>query len=679
MDSREINEIEGFVKRVRGDLVTVESKDTKRVYTITLLNKVSSSLISSGDKILVQFRVGDKTELITVGDPYIEPPSDEDTVIKLIVPHLKNEGINFNKIKKVYKFFSDRARDACHHSPARNFEGLLGMMPSPVHRYPERLDLATIEMINYYAERLKYNPSLSNILSNFGIKDCRKFFEWWYDHFSRRRLRLLGLSPEEIYQCLLVGWEPSILYYQLLENPFAVEQISIDKAIAITLHTGVKVPDSWLPCGVIIRKARELCQEYHSVSVPLDALGGEKIDRELLSVLEGFFRAKVAFGSLYLRQGWIAESTLVSMIKSLRGAPLKEETSLISPLAKFLDPKGEKAVKMALSQGITMICGEGGSGKSFLASVLANEASLRGIKVALCSASKKGAGCLSSFAGEKIRDIKSLNLDWESCEMLIIDEAHDVDTYTLAELFLKLSSKIKIIMLGDIYAAPPSGYGAPFSEILKWGGISLFYLEKNFRIKNPLIYFNLTEIIKGRVNLSYGDGCSFIKGGLLECLEIFTPEMMVIVPDPEEALKLNALLLERAWLQADFLEINSVKWKVGTPVLTKDYEEGEIISLDDMTLSILCKISGQEQEFAKEGAFPLKELRQTWCRTIEESIGSTYRNVILFLPKIISREAFYMAFSRASESIVIVSETEDFIASSTPCSWDRLSLHLEAR
>src|SRR5437868_11968515 len=104
--------------------------------------------------------------------------------------------------------------------------------------------------MHYNYEPLTYDPyKLFELIID--SKQFIKLAKHCYKNFVLRNLYLLGLNNKEINES---KQNPISLYEKLVENPYTITSISLDKCDDILCRLGKPVDMKFRDCGKIVRK-----------------------------------------------------------------------------------------------------------------------------------------------------------------------------------------------------------------------------------------------------------------------------------------------------------------------------------------------------------------------------------------------------------------------------------------
>lgn len=228
---------------------------------------------------------------------------------------------------------------------------------------------------------------------------------------------------------------------------------------------------------------------------------------------------------------WFAERTLAETIADRIGVcnltfSSREETEQLVNLARNelgvpLDEYQKNAVVDALRNGICIITGGPGTGKSTTMRVLAHVLSMVGIEAYLCAPTGRASKRLSETTGRAARTLHRM-LRWDpfkrdfehskanplKCSWVILDEASMVGTWLASKLMSAIKGDCCVTFVGDVDQLPSVDSGQVLADLIKSGKVHVARLEKTHRVgKGSGIALAALRINKGKMPLE-GDELS---------------------------------------------------------------------------------------------------------------------------------------------------------------------------
>lgn len=173
------------------------------------------------------------------------------------------------------------------------------------------------------------------------------------------------------------------------------------------------------------------------------------------------------------------------------------------------------AVKSALVNGVTVITGGPGTGKTTIIKCIAEILSATGLRLEFCAPTGRAAKRLSQSTGRDAKTIHRL-LGYEAqggqmcfkynrnntlpCDVVIVDELSMVDVSVMYSLLSALENGTRIVLVGDKDQLPSVGAGNVLADIIHSGVIEIRYLTHIYRqSEDSLIVSNAHLINSGHM------------------------------------------------------------------------------------------------------------------------------------------------------------------------------------
>ena len=173
------------------------------------------------------------------------------------------------------------------------------------------------------------------------------------------------------------------------------------------------------------------------------------------------------------------------------------------------------AVKSALINGVTVITGGPGTGKTTIIKCIAESLKSNGLRLEFCAPTGRAAKRLSQSTGADAKTIHRL-LGYEMrgdkmafkynrnnklpCDVVIVDEMSMVDVSVMYSLLSALEDGTRLVLVGDKDQLPSVGAGNVLADIIHSGVIEIRYLTHIYRqSEDSLIVSNAHLINKGHM------------------------------------------------------------------------------------------------------------------------------------------------------------------------------------
>lgn len=422
-------------------------------------------------------------------------------------------------------------------------------------------------------------------------------------------------------------------------------------------------------------------------------------------------------GQLVSYQGYVyrsktasAEERLADMIhRQLRHRKTQSYADLDSEIdmeersqkVKFAEEQ-RKAIKMALTEGLLVITGGPGTGKTLIQKAILNIYRRRNPdkEICCCAPTGRAARRMEQSTGFPASTVhKALGLvagedgdygEPESLEadLLLIDEVSMLDIYLAGHLFDSIKYGAQVILIGDADQLPSVGPGAVLSEMIASGCIPVIKLDKVFRQNaGSRIAINAKRIRHGNLGLEYGDDFQ-----LLESPSIPDSAELIATLYMQETAKygVDNVALLTPYRQKTETGVNALnerlrelvnpfdrrkpevvhgkrKFRCGDKVMqTRNHEDvnnGDIGYIRKITqtggdTTVLVDFGdGRRQEYDSS---ELEMLDLGYASTIHKSQGSEYSSVIINLQCahsiMLTRPLLYTAVTRGKNRVILVGE-----------------------
>ena len=415
-------------------------------------------------------------------------------------------------------------------------------------------------------------------------------------------------------------------------------------------------------------------------------------------------------GCLYSSRTYTAEKMLAVYIKSQisinqnysysnleRELNMEEKTLRI----KFA-PEQREAVKTALINGLSIITGGPGTGKTMIQKAILDIYSRNnpGKIICCCAPTGRAARRMEESTGYSSSTIhKTLCLmageDGEygtpesiDADLVLVDEASMLDIYLAGKLFSALKPQTQIVFVGDADQLPSVGPGAVLSEMIACGRIPTIRLERVFRqTSGSRIATNAKLIKHGNLSMEYGNDFEFIDASDISVSADLISQIYV-----EEVKKygVDNVALLTPYRQKTDTGANALNERIRDIVNPKSSHSEEIshgkrlfrcgdkvmqiknhddVNNGDIGYIIQIKKSGNEiTAYIDFGDGRVKEYDSSeldmidlgYASTIHKSQGSEYSSVIINLQKahyiMLTRPLVYTAITRGKKHVIFVGE-----------------------
>lgn len=187
----------------------------------------------------------------------------------------------------------------------------------------------------------------------------------------------------------------------------------------------------------------------------------------------------------------------------------------------------KQAVTSALSEGMIVLTGGPGTGKTTTLNAIINILKRKGKHVLLSAPTGRAAQRISEVTGFEAKTLhRLLEVSWDKqdnpifnknernqlkCDALVIDEVSMVDAYIFESVMRALPLGCRLILVGDSDQLPSVGPGNILGDLIESNSIPVIRLNEIFRqAQQSLIVTNAHKIVNGELpELSKTDGDFF--------------------------------------------------------------------------------------------------------------------------------------------------------------------------
>ena len=415
-------------------------------------------------------------------------------------------------------------------------------------------------------------------------------------------------------------------------------------------------------------------------------------------------------GNVYRQKTAQAEQHLAELlIQKLRQFHVRTYSDLDAELDKEerllnlkLAPEQRDAVKTALTNGVAVITGGPGTGKTLIQRAILDIYRRKNPGKEICCCAPTGRAsrrmeestgysastihkALGLIAGEDDEDDGPEMLD---ADLILADEVSMLDIYLAANLFRAVRNGSQIILIGDSEQLPSVGPGAVLREIIASNCIPVVRLDKVFRQnKGSRIAVNAKLIRHGNLSLEYGTDFQFVDSANIQesaelIVKLYQEEISKYGIDNVALLtpyrqktetgvnamneRLQELVNPPSKSKAE-IDTGKRKFRTGDKVMQiknhEDVSNGDvgyitrISTVGDETTLYVDFGDGKVMEYDSS---ELDMLELGYASTVHKSQGSEYKSVILNLQSahhiMLKRALVYTAITRGKEKVTIVGE-----------------------
>ncbi len=399
---------------------------------------------------------------------------------------------------------------------------------------------------------------------------------------------------------------------------------------------------------------------------------------------------------LYLQKNWQYESRVVEEIRRLQARAVEKVHVQEAP--KGLNALQQEALSTACAQGVSLITGGPGTGKTYTAGHILSALVQSGAKrIAVAAPTGKAAAALESSlskhqvggvelyvgtvhgllkAGARARFV----ITPLAYDLVLIDECSMLDAALFASLLASIRGATRLILMGDPDQLPPVEAGSLFADLIEAGVFATTELQESVRCQSaPLqslagalrsgsrfeapslgIDFGKRSVdrIYDRLFEAASSKFAWVHAGKVAWEELASFRILSCLrTGPLGVDALNALFVNR------FYNAARVGESVVFPILITAKDEELALYNGQMGLLMLQKQEGGSVRDVDcafvhlEGRTPLParalpRFEWAFCLSVHKAQGSEYEEVLLLVPpgsENFGKEVLYTAATRAKK------------------------------
>lgn len=421
---------------------------------------------------------------------------------------------------------------------------------------------------------------------------------------------------------------------------------------------------------------------------------------QLVSYRGYVYRAKTAYAEAHLAE------LLYQQLRSRKMhtcTNLDEELDYEERLMNLkLAPEQREAVKMALTQGLSVITGGPGTGKTLIQRAILDIYRRQHPKSEICCSAPTGraarrmeqsTGCTASTVHKALGLIADEDGNYGDPEILeadliLIDEVSMLDIYLAGHLFDAVKPGTRIVLIGDADQLPSVGPGAVLSEIIASGRIPVVRLDKVFRQNSgSRIATNAKLIRHGNLGLEYGEDFQFITSS---DIQLSAEKIAELYLQETREFGIDNVALLTPYRQKTETGVNALNEKLRDLVNPKDVSKPEatwgkrVFRCGDKVMQIknhddvnngdigyirdifgcegnkIVRVDFGDGRIKEYEPAELDMLDLGYASTVHKSQGSEYKSVIINLQCahsiMLTRPLIYTAITRGKNRVIIVGE-----------------------
>lgn len=433
---------------------------------------------------------------------------------------------------------------------------------------------------------------------------------------------------------------------------------------------------------------------------------------------------------VFLPELYAAERYCANRIALMMSVPPAEVPVSASRLAQveretgvLYDEVQKNAIIGALSNGMLVLTGGPGTGKTTTLNAIISLLEESGAKIALAAPTGRAAKRMSELCQREAKTIhRLLEVEWGEndkqrfkkneknpleFDCIVVDELSMMDIVLFEALLKAMTVNCRLILVGDVDQLPSVGAGNVLNDIIESNIVPVIRLEKVFRqAQKSYIVTNAHRIIGGEMpKVSKGEDCDFFVTdsrnadkliASLYCERLpskygFTPEnIQVLCPSRKMktgTVNINNILQSiinpenrmtkreikrKGFVMREGDKVMQIKNNYDVIWTKKNGEQGMGVfngdigvleSIDKQTSTICVRFDDKLAMFTGE---EIEDIELAYAITVHKSQGSEFDCVILPVcdipPQLKYRNLLYTAVTRAKKMLVIVGQGADIKA-----------------
>lgn len=594
-----------------------------------------------------------------------------------------------------------------------------GIGPKMAEKIYDAFGLTALDVLDKEPERLlaisgistaKLKKICDSYLANRGARDVVAFLTphgitpnravKLYKEYGDRAMDIVKNHPYQLCEIAGIGFKTA----DRIAMSMGFDQLSVER-----------VDEGILYALTDAEGKGHLCMEKHAfIKACLKVLDTPQLTEDMVAnrAARLVYSGKLVSyqGNVYRSKTAYAESNLAELLsRQLRSARSHSYGDLDAALdaeelrmkVKFA-PEQREAVKMALTQGVSVITGGPGTGKSMILRAILDiyRRHNPGKEICLCAPTGRAARRMEQATGLGASTVhKALGLlagedgDYGEpqaldADIILVDEVSMMDIYLAGRLLEAVKSRAQVVLIGDSDQLPSVGPGAVLSEMIASERIPVVRLDKVFRQNDgSRIAVNAKLIRHGNLSLEYGNDFRFVDSANLSdsasrIAELYMQEVARYGVDNVAMLSpyrqktetgVNALneMLRELVNPPDEGKPEVIcgkrKFRVGDKVMqVKNFEDvsngdigyiRNIFKFGDETTVCVDFGDGRNMEYDSS---ELDMLDLGYASTIHKAQGAEYQSVIINLQCahhiMLTRPLIYTAITRGKDRVIIVGE-----------------------
>lgn len=408
--------------------------------------------------------------------------------------------------------------------------------PKTAKRIVEKFGLDALDIIQYNPERLKEiegigDKKLEKIVEAFGeqseLREIMVFLQQYgitpnygiriYKKYGKDTIKIISQNPYRLSEDVFgIGFKTADKIAQNMgisfESPYRIEG-----GIRFVINSYAGRGHTYVPKDELIVNTAELLEvENNLIEESLRDLAIKGI-LHIMNINEETL--------IYYTPFHIAENNVSRKIVELSRVDLKDMDINLDRAIKTIEGedgiefanKQREAIKESINNGMIVITGGPGTGKTTIINAIIKIFQDQGLKVSLAAPTGRAAKRMTETTGIESKTIHRLleysymeeemafGLDEDApleTDLLIIDEASMVDILLMNSLLKAVVPGTRLVLVGDVDQLPSVGAGNVLKDIIESGVVKVVKLDEIFRqAEESMIVVNAHRINKGEMPL----------------------------------------------------------------------------------------------------------------------------------------------------------------------------------
>jgi len=431
---------------------------------------------------------------------------------------------------------------------------------------------------------------------------------------------------------------------------------------------------------------------------------------------------------IYLERYFRAEEYIaarLNLIKKYPASPIYQIENHIKAVEEASEikyaPLQKEAIRKALLEGMLILTGGPGTGKTTTLEAIIRILKEKGETVFLAAPTGRAAKRMSELTGEEAKTIhRLLQVEWDEedrpvfakneknlleCDALVLDEVSMIDALLFESVLKALPLGCRLILVGDSDQLPSVAAGNVLSDLIAADVIPMVALKDIFRqAMQSLIVINAHKVVNGetpelfdktkdfffmpisrsenivstvlslcskRLPDAYGFDsvfdiqvlCPGRKGEVgTASMNAYLQEVLNPADDEKNELSVSGRIFREGDKVIQTKNNYNLLWSKADGTSGEGIFNGDIGTIISIDKRAACVVVSMDDRFVSYDFEQIKELEHAYALTVHKSQGNEFPAVILPLyrpaPQLVYRNLLYTAITRAKSLLIIVGDEE---------------------